>query len=65
MEQSKSRYEVMLEGVIAKSRKVSFTDEQNFRIIEELNEGMEDFLYEQKKTKKESERELTSIELNA
>lgn len=42
-----------------------FSAEENLKIIQNLNAGMEDFLYEQRSREKESEIELASVILNA
>ena len=42
-----------------------YTAEENLRIIQNLNDGMEDFLYEQRSREKESEIELAGVILNA
>jgi hypothetical protein len=65
MTESKSKYELMLEGIAAESKKVSFTDAENFQIIKELNEGMEDFLLTQRRIEKKSANQLRGICLNA
>jgi hypothetical protein len=65
MATSNSQYKLMLEKLASEGKKVFFTDEQNLRIVEELNEGMEEFLYEQRIREKESEIELAGIILNA
>ncbi|WP_374950051.1 hypothetical protein [Mucilaginibacter sp.] len=65
MTESKSKYELMLEDIAAKSKKVSFTDAENFQIIRELNDGMEDFLLTQRKIEKNSANQLRGICLNA
>ncbi|MEO3402833.1 hypothetical protein AAFN85_02960 [Mucilaginibacter sp. CAU 1740] len=62
---SKSKYELMLADIAAKSKKVPITDAENFQIIRELNEGMEDFLLTQKKIEKNSANHLRGVCLNA
>ena len=65
MEITKSKYEQMLEAILSKSQPVIFTPEQNEKIIQDLNKGMDDFLHEQRVLGKESEMELAGIVLNA
>ncbi|MDT3404267.1 hypothetical protein [Mucilaginibacter terrae] len=65
MEIKKSKYELMLESILSKSKPVVFTPEQNDKIIQDLNKGMDDFLHEQRVIEKESEMELAGIVLNA
>jgi hypothetical protein len=65
MTEAQIRYDQMLERVAAQSTRVSFTAAENLSIIEELNEGMEEFLLAQKKSERDCARELTGITLNA
>ncbi|GEM_PF-5304116 len=61
----KSEYEKMLEGILAESTEFFLSEERSMEVFEELNKGMEEFLYKEKKIEVESELELTSIILNA
>lgn len=58
-------YELELTRLLSLGSLRSFTDEENIQINEDLNQGMESFLYEQKNRDKVSEMELAGIVLNA
>lgn len=65
MSDKKSKYELMLEGIIAQSKEFYLTDEENLKVLKDLSVGMEDFLYKEKKIEAASEMELTGLVLNA
>jgi hypothetical protein len=65
MSENKSKYESMLEEIIANSNQFYLTDEQNLQVLKDLSVGMEDFLYKEKKIEAASEMELTGLVLNA
>ena len=65
MKDNKSSYELMLEGIIAESKEFYLTAEENLNVLKDLSEGMEDFLYKEKKIETASEMELTGLILNA
>lgn len=58
-------YEKRLNELAAKSVRIVYTDAQNIRIMEELNEGMEEFCRDQRRRNKEAEIESAGIILNA
>ena len=62
---TKSLYEKIMQELEAEHKVRVFTEEQNIQVMEELNEGMEDFLIHQKVNEKEAELELAGIILNA
>jgi hypothetical protein len=59
----KSLYEKYLAELNAQGNIEVFTPEENMRILEELNQGMEDFSNDQKVKERHSELELASIVL--
>ena len=61
----KSEYELVMEQFQQAGQVVTFNEEQSLNIIENLNSGMNDFLYEQKINEKESELELSDLILNS
>lgn len=65
MPDKKSLYEEILEKLQAESKIRVYTEEENIQVMEELNEGMEEFLFDQKVKEKEAELELAGIILNA
>lgn len=65
MTKEKSKYELKLEALIAKSKAFYLTEEENLQVLKDLSEGMEDFLYKEKKIETQSEIELRGLVLNA
>ena len=65
MAKEKSLYEQIMDRLQADSKIRVYTEDENIQVMEELNEGMEDFLYDQKVKEKEAELELAGIILNA
>ena len=61
MTQYKSLYERYLTELNEQGRIVRFTPEENVQILEELNEGMEEFNNEQKIKERHSELELAGV----
>jgi hypothetical protein len=65
MAKEKSKYELKLEALIAKSKAFSLTQEESLQVLKDLSVGMEDFLYKEKKIETQSEIELRGLVLNA
>ena len=65
MQPTQSLYEKIMQELRAEQKVRVFTEEQNIQVMEELNEGMEEFLIHQKVNEKEAELELAGIILNA
>lgn len=61
MNQYKSLYEKYLAELDEQGNIETLTSEQNMRILEELNEGMDDFTTDQKVKERNSELELAGI----
>jgi hypothetical protein len=59
----KSLYEMYLAELNEQGNIEQFSPEENMRILEELNEGMEDFINDQKVKERCSELELAGIVL--
>lgn len=59
------QYERQLLEFASKCTVKVYSPEENLRIIQNLNDGLEDFLYEQRSREKESEIELAGVILNA
>ena len=61
----KSQYELIMEEFEQEGKVVVYNEKESLAIIEDLNNGMDEFLYQQKINEKASELELSSIILNA
>lgn len=64
MAKKKSKYEIELEKLARKSKRIVFTDEENIKIMEELNEGMPEFLRDQKRRDGEAALEFKTVILD-
>ena len=64
MSNIKSDYEKVLEQLVAESKVITFTDEESMKIAMELNEGMNDFIRQQRINEVQAEKELKNIHLN-
>jgi len=56
-----SNYEVILNRLASQGKVRYFSDEENLKIVQGLNYGLEDFLLQQKKRDVESALELRTI----
>jgi len=60
-----SAYESELINLVSKGKVRTYTEEENIRIIKELNNDMDSFLYDQRTRDKATEIELAGVILNA
>jgi hypothetical protein len=63
MAQYKSLYEILLDELEAQGKIREVSPDKNIQILQELNEGMEDFVSDQRIKERHSEIELASIVL--
>jgi hypothetical protein len=63
--QLKSQYELVMEQFEQEGKVFTYTEQDSLAIVEDINNGMEDFLHKQKISEKASELELSGIILNA
>ncbi len=61
----KSQYELIMEEFEKEGKVVTYSEQDSLSIIEDINNGLEDFLHKQKISEKASELELSAIILNA
>lgn len=58
---AKNLYDQIHDRLVAEGRVHTFTDEENLKLMDELSEGMPDFLQEQRVKQSQSELELKKI----